>query len=229
MDKHQWWMAISAERLLDHCVMSHRSWAWFSLLCTARLYSEPPRRGPTYLLDVLLRRLLYGGNSLYSGINNRSLLPTDLALVQWPWAHIAGHWRNAYVTARLLRDQLFQIRYAIRRSYDTMGACHRAEKLIQVNILRDLCPGPYEQGIITTATTEWNDHLPLRTAFQIQINNSVDDLPILADMLEDGGCTHQRALDHLRDTTLTHTRGCWVLEHILSGRLTKARKLYRGT
>jgi hypothetical protein len=37
-----------------------------------------------------------------------------------------------------------------------------------------------------------------------------DELPILADALEDAGCTQAEILQHCRSGS-THVRGCWVL------------------
>lgn len=39
-------------------------------------------------------------------------------------------------------------------------------------------------------------------------------LPVLADCLEDIGCTRAGLLAHLRDTR-PHARGCWALDAIL--------------
>jgi hypothetical protein len=41
-----------------------------------------------------------------------------------------------------------------------------------------------------------------------------DRLPILADALEDAGCTDAAILDHLRGPG-PHVRGCWALDLIL--------------
>ena len=40
------------------------------------------------------------------------------------------------------------------------------------------------------------------------------DLPILADALEDAGCTSADVLDHCR-TPGEHVRGCWVVDLVL--------------
>jgi hypothetical protein len=40
------------------------------------------------------------------------------------------------------------------------------------------------------------------------------DMPVLADALEDAGCTDQAALDHCRGPG-PHTRGCHVVDAIL--------------
>ena len=41
-------------------------------------------------------------------------------------------------------------------------------------------------------------------------------MPILADALQDAGCDNPDILDHCRDTTLTHVRGCWVVDLVLN-------------
>ena len=42
-------------------------------------------------------------------------------------------------------------------------------------------------------------------------------MPILADALQDAGCDNDDILNHCRDTSLTHVRGCWVID-LLTGR-----------
>ena len=41
-----------------------------------------------------------------------------------------------------------------------------------------------------------------------------DRLPILADALEEAGCTSEVVLRHCRDEP-THVRGCWVIDNLL--------------
>jgi hypothetical protein len=39
--------------------------------------------------------------------------------------------------------------------------------------------------------------------------------PILADALQDAGCTSDDILNHLRDPRATHVHGCWALDLVL--------------
>jgi hypothetical protein len=50
-----------------------------------------------------------------------------------------------------------------------------------------------------------------------RINESQDfsGMPILADALQEAGCNSEDLLNHLRDTTATHVRGCWALDLVL--------------
>ncbi len=49
-------------------------------------------------------------------------------------------------------------------------------------------------------------------------NQQLTDLPILADALEEAGCTDLRILNHLKDQDQKHYRGCWVLDNILGSK-----------
>jgi hypothetical protein len=40
-------------------------------------------------------------------------------------------------------------------------------------------------------------------------------MPILADALQDAGCAVEAILDHCRDSSAAHVRGCWVVDLVL--------------
>jgi hypothetical protein len=46
-------------------------------------------------------------------------------------------------------------------------------------------------------------------------DRAFDRMPILADALQDAGCDSDDVLNHLRDTTATHVRGCWALDLVM--------------
>jgi len=46
-------------------------------------------------------------------------------------------------------------------------------------------------------------------------DRNFEDLPILADALEDAGCDQEELLDHLR-TLGPHFLGCWGLDLVLN-------------
>jgi hypothetical protein len=48
----------------------------------------------------------------------------------------------------------------------------------------------------------------------IYADRAFDRLPILADALEEAGCTDQAVLDHCRGP-FPHVHGCWVVDLIL--------------
>jgi hypothetical protein len=60
-----------------------------------------------------------------------------------------------------------------------------------------------------------NDSTALRLAQAIRDERAFDRLPILADALEDAGCTNTAILEHCR-ATAPHAQTCWVVELLLS-------------
>jgi hypothetical protein len=60
----------------------------------------------------------------------------------------------------------------------------------------------------------WNDSLVVRMAEAINEQRRFEDMPILADSLEDAGCDNADILAHCRGSG-PHVRGCWVLDLLL--------------
>src|SRR5581483_3643837 len=60
----------------------------------------------------------------------------------------------------------------------------------------------------------WNDSLVRRLAQAIYDERAFDRLPILADALEEAGCTNADILNHCRQPG-EHVRGCWVVDLLL--------------
>jgi hypothetical protein len=61
---------------------------------------------------------------------------------------------------------------------------------------------------------DWRTSTVVALAAGIDADRAFDRLPVLADALEDAGCTHPDVLGHLRDPG-PHARGCWVVDLIL--------------
>jgi hypothetical protein len=59
-----------------------------------------------------------------------------------------------------------------------------------------------------------NDSAALRVAQQIDSAGDFSAMPILADALEEAGCTSEVVLRHCREAT-KHVRGCWVVAMVL--------------
>jgi hypothetical protein len=60
----------------------------------------------------------------------------------------------------------------------------------------------------------WNCGTVVKLAQGIYEDRRFEDLPILADALEEAGCQEQSVLDHLRGPG-PNVRGCWPLDLIL--------------
>jgi hypothetical protein len=84
----------------------------------------------------------------------------------------------------------------------------------QRQLLRDIMGNPFRQAIIEPLCLTWQDGQIVRLAELIYNEQQWNDLPILADALEDAGCTDETILSHCRNPGL-HARGCWLLDGLL--------------
>jgi hypothetical protein len=60
----------------------------------------------------------------------------------------------------------------------------------------------------------WNDGIVIKLAQAIYEERAFDRLPILADALEEAGCSDTEILAHCRGPG-PHVRGCWVVDLLL--------------
>jgi hypothetical protein len=65
-----------------------------------------------------------------------------------------------------------------------------------------------------TLSQKWLTTLATKLANAIYDDHAFDRLPILADALEDAGCTDADILNHYRQPG-PHARGCWVVDLLL--------------
>jgi hypothetical protein len=89
--------------------------------------------------------------------------------------------------------------------------------------LHDLFGNPFRHGAILPAILTWNDGLVARLAQaaydarQLPSGHlDLERLAVLADALEEAGCTDQDILGHLRQPGAVHVRGCHVLDLLLA-------------
>lgn len=82
-------------------------------------------------------------------------------------------------------------------------------------LLRDLFgPLPFRLVTIAPSWLAWNDATIPKIARSIYDDRRFDDLPILADALEEAGCSDADILGHCRGPG-PHVRGCWVVDLLL--------------
>jgi hypothetical protein len=87
----------------------------------------------------------------------------------------------------------------------------KKEQTRQVYLLRDIFGNPFRRVTVEPARRTAN---VTGLAEAIYAERAFDRLPILADALEDAGCTNVEVLDHCRQPG-EHVRGCWVVDLLL--------------
>jgi hypothetical protein len=87
------------------------------------------------------------------------------------------------------------------------------EQVQQCTILREIFGNPFRP---VTFSPEWHASTAVVLAQQMYESRDFSAMPILADSLQDAGCDSDDILNHCRDASATHVRGCWVVDLVLS-------------
>jgi hypothetical protein len=95
-----------------------------------------------------------------------------------------------------------------------LGAGGSEELAAQCELLRELVGNPFRSATVDPAWLSWNDGAVRKIAAVIDAEKGFADLPILADALEDAGCTDAELLGHCRRPD-GHAPGCWALDLLL--------------
>jgi hypothetical protein len=96
----------------------------------------------------------------------------------------------------------------------TWQAVQASERQEQARVLRCLFGNPFRPVALDPAWRAWRDGTIPKLAQAIYDGPDFDGLPILADALEEAGCTNADILSHCRSEG-PHVRGCWVVDLLL--------------
>jgi hypothetical protein len=84
----------------------------------------------------------------------------------------------------------------------------------QCHLLREVFGNPFRPVAVERGWLSSNGGCVARLAAGIYAERRFRDLPVLADALEEAGCTDADLLAHCRDGR-GHVRGCWVVDAVL--------------
>jgi hypothetical protein len=90
-------------------------------------------------------------------------------------------------------------------------ARQQEEKAAQSHLIRDIFGNPFRP---VSLDPSWTTTVVKTLAQDIYDERAFDHLPILADALEEAGCTSPEILSHCRQPG-EHVRGCWVVDLVL--------------
>jgi hypothetical protein len=104
---------------------------------------------------------------------------------------------------------------ASRRVWEEMAPGFMAEAdRAQAALVREVFANPFRQNGVHPAWLAWNDGRVVQLAGALYVDRRFDDLPVLADALEEAGCADADLLSHLRGPG-PHVQGCWALDLLL--------------
>ena len=92
-----------------------------------------------------------------------------------------------------------------------LGEQRRIAFASQAKALLDVIGNPFRPATVDPA---WRTPTVVSVATAIYDDRAFDRLPILADALEDAGCTNADILNHCRQPR-EHVRGCWAVDLVL--------------
>lgn len=93
-------------------------------------------------------------------------------------------------------------------------AAEACERQCQISSIRDIFGNPFRPVTQNPSWMAWNDGTVGNLAQTIYDERRFENLPILADALEEAGCTNSDILGHCREPG-SHGRGCWVVDLLL--------------
>jgi hypothetical protein len=126
---------------------------------------------------------------------------------EWKKARKAAHlpWRDSFGA----QDEALQAVQA------TLRVTPAGQHGRLCGLLRDLLGLPPRLAPVKSSWLHWNGGCVTRLARAIYEERRFEDLPVLADALEEAGCADPAILAHCRQEA-EHIRGCWVVD-VLTG------------
>ena len=104
---------------------------------------------------------------------------------------------------------------AVTRDWDAAwNAAYGAALRAQADLLREIVGNPWQPVAVDPAWLTWSGGTVRWIARQIYDDRRFEELPVLADALEDAGCDGARLLTHCRSGG-EHVRGCWAVDRLL--------------
>ncbi len=121
----------------------------------------------------------------------------------------------AVQAARLACERWSELRAA--RSFSEgrpLSIAFRPLRGAQAGLLRCLVGNPFRPVVRDPMLRQWNGGAAVALARAMYESRDFAQSLLLADMLEDAGCTDPLILEHLRGPG-RHVRGCWVIDLLL--------------
>ncbi|HYT88704.1 MAG TPA: hypothetical protein VEL76_08350 [Gemmataceae bacterium] len=232
MTEQEWLECDDIRALLGYLVgrTSNRKFRLFGCACCRRIWPllvEERWRKPVALAEwyadglATAEELEAARQEMRWCLTETVLQPRSAAVD--PWILTACSWAFGAAEAVLFETPFWNPGAASRGAANAAWAAAEAawrgnrgtgpepEARQQQPVLRDIFENPYRPGWVEAA---WLTPQVIALAGTIYEERTFEDLPVLADTLEEGGCDNQNILNHLREAG-PHVRGCWAIDLLL--------------
>ena len=227
MTEREWLTSTSAQRMLQHIVerCGDRKPRLYAVACYRRLaplLADRARciRARTSLAFVrralravaVAERYAEGEVGDAERVAARQTIAHGGGAVAWTAFAALAHPCRA---AEAGNSAVLAIVWALGEKTAAARALRKELRAWQRNAVRDLFGNPFRPTTLDPGWLAWNARAVPRMARDIYERSAFERLPLLADALEEAGCTDAALLNHLRDDG-PHLRGCWALDLILA-------------
>jgi hypothetical protein len=139
----------------------------------------------------------------------------ELCAMRWPGGTPGHTWLSPAAQKDHIRVSVEGTAHAAAQAMafasGVQQEAYLSERQAQASLIRDIFGNPYRESM---ADRDWLTSTVLNLAQAIYNDRVFDRLPILADALEDAGCTNRDILNHCHQPG-EHVRGCWVVDLLL--------------
>jgi hypothetical protein len=213
MTEADWLACANAKRLLNHIPyhVSKRKWRLLAAAFCRRIWP--------LLTDERSKRAVEAAEKWADGLiqlKELKLAQTAAQPYQLGLAHVMLQEAPgaAYGSAIPSKHSTVSTAFYAREAVEVAGGSGLEEERNQCDLIRDILGYPYRSVTIMQTIRVWNEGTVVKLAQSIYDERAFDRLPILADALEDAGCTNADILNHCRQPG-EHVRGCWVIDLLL--------------
>jgi hypothetical protein len=217
MNEAQWIASGNVRRMLDHVPyrVSKRKWRLMAAAFTRRIWALIPDEESRLAVEaaeawadglIRLREL----NEARDAAQPYRLGRVGIGLQTAPGA--------AYAAAGASKSDTGRSAWLASEAVRLAGGSAEAETQHQCHIVRDILGYPYRQVTLHPAIFRWDGGMMqelARAAYDERVLPAGEldrsRLAILADALEEAGCSDPDVLGHLRGPG-PHVRGCWAVD-----------------
>jgi hypothetical protein len=210
MTEAEWLDCTDPDPLLDYLQHegSNRKLRLFAVACALHLWG-------------LLEDTHHEDVELAEQLAERNVIPEprdwDFVFTELDAAAISTLQPEALAAARGTADYAAEAA-GVSAAMEGQFAEHRprilAARRAQADLLRDIFGNPFIDKVTNPFWLDWSGAIIPELAKPIYEERAFERLPILADALEEAGCTDAAILNHCRQPG-EHVRGCWVLDLLL--------------
>jgi hypothetical protein len=221
MTEAEWWTCTSPEAILNFLTdkASPRKLRLYAIGCCRRIWQQLSDDRCRYAVEVSQRFVdglateaaLFAAGQVVMPLAKPDSAPGSP--LSRPTSSPAGAAWSATRTPAWFAawDTAWDARMVAR---DSLAIDWEQERAWQATLLLDLFGNPFRRVRIDPGWLLEAGGAVRTLAQVIYEDDRFGDLPILADALEEAGCTCSEILDHCR-TPRAHYRGCWVVDAVL--------------